>query len=222
MDLLSLVWNLCKKWIYPNWEAISTIFAGLACSISMHQISAERKLSNKQSLFEKRVDIIVLFSKLIKCKDNSAMFFAKNEDNDNIYFDWGMATNYLLSTGELHEVYAAYSNPDDDSEKRKLLIAIQELGDIGYKVKLLFPESIGAKLYDFFLIYGELLMSIYRYRTGIQHLERTEEKLCPKSYRKVLAIVKNEYNEVLSQWDRLQTVAESIKIENLDECTKLV
>lgn len=191
----------------------------------MYQISEERKLSNKQVLFDKRTDIAILLFKLLKCEKDATFLFAQQDDND-IVIVWDMAANYLTGTAEMQDAYNAYSNPDNADEKRKLLIVIQKLKETGYKSKLLFPEPMGACLYEYFTVYGELLMTLYQYTVAMKNLEESSKKWPPLQYpevnKKVQVIVKCAYNEVYSKWYNLQKVAKIIKDEEIDTYIKLI
>ena len=60
-----VLYYTCKDLAQLNWDALAAVSAVIACSISMYQISEERKLSNKQALFDKRTDIAVLLFELV-------------------------------------------------------------------------------------------------------------------------------------------------------------
>ena len=125
-NLLLALYYTCKNLAQLNWEALAAVSAAIACSISMYQISEERKLSNKQVLFDKRTDIAVLLFQLLKCKNDAALLFTQ-EDDKGIIIVWDMAANYLTGTAEMQDTYNAYANPNNADEKRKLLTAIQKL-----------------------------------------------------------------------------------------------
>lgn len=223
--LLLTLYSICKDLEQLNWDAIAALSAVIACSISMYQISEERKLSNQQILFDKRTDIVILLFELLKCKNNAVVLFTQKDD-DGLIIVWDMAANYLTETAEMQDVYNAYSNLDNANKKRKLLIAVQKLKETGYKSKLIFPEPIGTRLYNFFVAYGELLMALYRYVVAAKRIEEVNKKWSPlkqpKPNKKVQEIVKCEYNEVYSEWNDLQKAAEAIKGEEIDTYIKLV
>lgn len=223
--LLLVLYDICKDFAQLNWDALAAVSAVIACSISMYQISEERKLSNKQVLFDKRADIAVLLFELLKCKNNAAFLFTQ-EDKKDIIIVWDMAANYLTGTTEMQDTYNAYANPNNADEKRKLLTVIQKLKETGYKSRLLFPEPMGAHLCEFFTVYGELLMALYRYTVARKNLEESNKEWPPLQYpetnNNVQEVVKCEYNEFYLKWNILQKLAESIKIEEIDTYTKLI
>lgn len=223
--LLLISYCICKVLAQLNWDAIAALSAAIACSISMYQISEERKLSNKQVLFDKRADIAILLFELLKCKNDSAFLFTQKDDN-GIVIVWDIAANYLTGTAEMQDTYNAYSNPDNTDEKRKLLIVIQNLKETGYKSKLLFPEPMGTRLCEFFTAYGELLMALYRYTVAKKNLEESSKKWSPLQYPAVnkdaQEIVKCKYNEFYLKWNDLQKVTENIDANEIDAYIKLI
>ena len=222
---LLVLYYTCKDLAQLNWDALAAVSAVIACSISMYQISEERKLSNKQALFDKRTDIAVLLFELLKCKNDAAFIFTQ-EDEKDIIIVWDMAANYLTGTAEMQDTYNAYANPNNADEKRKLLTVIQKLKETGYKSKLLFPEPMGTHLCEFFTVYGELLMALYRYTVAWKDLEEINKKWPPLQYPEInknaQKVVKCEYNEFYLKWNILQKLAESIKVEEIDTYTKLI
>lgn len=121
----------------------------------------EQKLSNKQVLFDKRLNISASIFNLTNCEKQVESVFT-NKSNDTI--DWNIAVDYLTRTSELQKILNAYDNPEDTDAKKKLLVEIQKLDETGYKSKLVFPNPTGEKLSIYFSLYGELLLSLYNYK----------------------------------------------------------
>ena len=224
--LLSAILDIGKDLMQINWNAIAALSAVVACSISMYQISEERKLTNKQILFNKRIDISVLLFKLLNCQNNAKSFFTKKDNNFNSIIVWNRVADCLTGIDELHEIYDAYLNPNDNNSRRKLLIKIQKLEEIAYKSKLLFPLPIGPQLDDFYTTYSKLLMALYQYRIASEELHETNKKWPPLQYpdssKDMQDIVKHEYDKFYLEWNKLQKIAQSIKIEDVNSYIKLI
>lgn len=82
---LLVLYYTCKDLAQLNWDALAAVSAVIACSISMYQISEERKLSNKQALFDKRTDIAVLLFELLKCKNDAGFLFTQEDEKKHYY-----------------------------------------------------------------------------------------------------------------------------------------
>lgn len=182
----------------------------------------EQKLSNKQVLFDKRLNISASIFNLTNCEKQVESIFT-NKSNDTI--DWNIAVDYLTRTSELQKILNEYDNPEDTDAKKKLLVEIQKLDETGYKSKLVFPNPTGEKLSIYFSLYGELLLSLYNYKIARYSLdELLNEKSIFQSPEAVIEAqnnVKDKYIEINNKWKALQKASKEIKLEEIDAITKL-
>lgn len=223
LDLIFLVIsNIYIDLIHINWEALATIVAILACSITLSNLREEQKLSNKQVLFDKRLNISASIFNLTNCEKQVESIFT---NKSNYTIDWNIAVDYLTRTSELQKILNAYDNPEDTDAKKKLLVEIQKLDETGYKSKLVFPNPTGEKLSIYFSLYGELLLSLYNYKIARYSLdELLNEKSIFQSPEAVIEAqnnVKDKYIEINNKWKALQKASKEIKLEEIDAITKV-
>lgn len=226
VDLLSALLDICKDLMQINWDVIAALSAVGACSISIYQISEERKLSNKQVLFDKRIRISILLFKLLNCQNKAESIFSSKNSTRSNFIAWECVADCLTGIDELHETYNAYLNPDSSNDRRKLLIAIQGLEEMGYKSELLFPSPIGLQLNEFYSTYSTLLMVLYQYRIALRELHKANKKWSPLEYpdlnKDMQDIVEFEYCKVHSTLNKLQRISQTIKMEEVNTYIKLI
>lgn len=138
-------------------EYISAIVAIIALLISCYQA----RLSNKQSLFNRRLNIWITVDKLMSAYAKNA----KNLEHDDepqmaidLLFVWLTNTTYLQS------ISASINKVLDADLQLKLHLKLDEMRSLAMEVKFCFKGKSGEAIAEFIEDYQSLLFSMYQYQ----------------------------------------------------------
>ena len=150
-------------------EYISAIVAIIALLISCYQA----RLSNKQSLFNRRLNIWIIVDKLMSVYEINA----KSLEHDNepqmaidLLFAWLTNTTYLQS------ISASINHVLDAEPQLKLHLKLDEMRSLAMEAKFCFKGKSGDAIAEFIEAYQSLLFSMYQYQILINKmLQNTKE-----------------------------------------------
>lgn len=138
-------------------EYISAIVAIIALLISCYQA----RLSNKQSLFNRRLNIWITVDKLMSVYANNA----KNLEHDDepqmaidLLFVWLTNTTYLQS------ISASINKVLDADLQLKLHLKLDEMRSLAMEARFCFKGKSGEAIAEFIEAYQSLLFSMYQYQ----------------------------------------------------------
>lgn len=140
---------------------LSAITASVAI-FAVIQTNKQIKLSNKQHLFDKRVEIYIIATGLIQLYRTNCIHFNDEEDEPmfaiDLYFLW------LTNNTFLEGITPAIKNTLKEPFHKELLIKLESLKEVSTKIKLLFSDDVSELLGNFVFSYQELLFSMYKYK----------------------------------------------------------
>lgn len=171
-------------------EFFSIILAILALFISCYQT----RLSNKQSLFHRRLNIWITVDKLMSVYINNA----KNlEQNDKPQMAVDLLFVWLTNTTYLQSISASISHVLDSDLQLKLHLKLDEMKSLAMEARFCFKGKSGDAVAEFIEAYQSLLFSMYQYQIIFKmmsqkaseynwSLEQASEKLQEPAQRKDL------------------------------------
>lgn len=138
-------------------EYISAIVAIIALFISCYQA----RLSNKQSLFNRRLNIWITVDKLMSVYAKNA----KNlEHNDEPQLAIDRLFVWLTNTTYLQSISASINHVLDADSQLKLHLKLDEMRTLAMEAKFCFKGKSGDAIADFIEAYQSLLFSMYQYQ----------------------------------------------------------
>lgn len=147
-------------------EYISAIVAIIALLISCYQA----RLSNKQSLFNRRLNIWITVDKLISAYANNA----KNLEHDDepqmaidLLFVWLTNTTYLQS------ISASINKVLDADLQLKLHLKLDEMRSLAMEARFCFKGKSGEAIAEFIEAYQSLLFSIYQHQILLNKMSQS-------------------------------------------------
>lgn len=138
-------------------EYISAIVAIIALLISCYQA----RLSNKQSLFNRRLNIWITVDKLMGVYAKNAKNLKQGEEPQmaiDLLFVWLTNTTYLQS------ISASINNVLDADLQLKLHLKLDEMRSLAMEARFCFKGKSGDAIADFIEAYQSLLFSMYQYQ----------------------------------------------------------
>lgn len=210
---------MCKYFQDPNFW-VSIVSVGIAF-FALFQSIKQTKLSNKQSLFERRMENYSLVRELLKAYSKSRDLLINNDD---LYQEPIAEISMLINTPYLNDTFNAFMKPLDSKEHKLFLNKYERLDKCAFEVNLLWNDYAGKTIGTFIREYHELLFKLYQQRICIDNYKRfneqykstpelmmTLEKVKEKLLKNAQSIKLNESIEALD------FVYKKIKDEKLEE-----
>lgn len=152
-----------------NWEFwLAFVTAGTACA-SMILTLKQSKLSNKQHLFDRRLDNYLLVQDLLALYVQNRNFIEGNRSNAPV-FSVNVEFTYLTNNSYLAEAADAIHAPLQAPAHQIFLRKCEKLCREAHECKLIFPKQVAPFLEDFILHYIELLHTMYRYQIVLNNM----------------------------------------------------
>lgn len=160
--------------MFKDWNFwFSVITAGVAI-VAIYQTQHQIKLSNKQHLFDKRVENYLIAKGLVQLYRSNSSHFIHEEDRP--IFEIDLEFTWLTNNVYLENMTLAIENPLTEPYHKEFLTKLEELKEISSKIKFLFSGEIAELLGDFVLNYQRLLFAMYQYQILVNKLKDTANK----------------------------------------------
>lgn len=181
--------------MFKDWNFwFSVITAGVAI-VAIYQTQHQIKLSNKQHLFDKRVDNYLIAKGLVQLYRSNSSHFIHEEDRP--IFEIDLEFTWLTNNVYLENITLAIENPLTEPYHKEFITKLEEVKEVSSKIKFLFSGETAELLGDFVLHYQRLLFTMYQYQILVNKLkeiainfnlslEESQEKVNEKEHRNTL------------------------------------
>lgn len=207
-------------------ELIINLGAVLTGIIAIFISVGDRKLSNKQVLFDKRARVYseaTAFVNLFKQNEKNVKEMVEKKKflrAIDLFFSYLTNNRYLENTNK------CLSEPLGSEAHKDFLVKLEDIKSLSLEIELIFKEEDAKLLSDFILAYGETLFAVFQYHIlfekmrsysvkYIKDIEEVYEIFDESTYRNNLLEDLNKlidkYN-ILMNDDRLETIKKSIKL----------
>lgn len=150
-------------------EYISAIVAIIALFISCYQA----RLSNKQSLFNRRLNICITVDKLMSV-------YAKNAKNlehgDEPQMAIGLLFELLTNTTYLQSISTSINKVLDADPQLKLHLKLDEMKSLAMEARFCFKGKSGDAIAEFIEAYQSLLFSMYQYQILLNKMSQSAKE----------------------------------------------
>lgn len=147
-------------------EYISAIVAIIALLISCYQA----RLSNKQSLFNRRINKWITVDKLVSVYAKNA----KNlEHNDEPQLAIDRLFVWLTNTTYLQSISASINHVLDADPQLKLHLKLDEMKSLAMEARFCFKGKSGDAIAEFIEAYQSLLFSMYQYQILLNKMSQS-------------------------------------------------
>lgn len=150
-------------------EYISAIVAIIALFISCYQ----PRLSNKQSLFNRRLNIWITVDKLMSVYVKNAMNLEHDDEPQmaiDLLFVWLTNTTYLQS------ISASINHVLDTDHQLKLHLKLDEMRSLAMEARFCFKGKSGDAIAEFIEAYQSLLFSMYQYQILLNKISQSAKE----------------------------------------------
>lgn len=149
-----------------------SIITAVTAVIALLQTSEQIKVSNKQNLFEKRMDVLIKVTGLLKLYEENREIILNDDNKDDsvvlmVDFDFQNLTNNSYLEDITICVYKTLEHP----YQKQLLTRLEEIREISTKIMYLFLDKQAKALSEFTYNYQNTLFSIYQYQILSNHIK---------------------------------------------------
>ena len=193
-----------------------SIITAVIAIIALFQTHVQIKTSNKQFLFDKRLDKYLLAKGLLELyKDNEKLLnYNSCPDDEAIIVDYQFIN--LTNNNYLKDVTCIINEPKNNDFKNAFLVKIEELKGLSTEIKFLFPNKSGQLLGNFIMKYQNILMELYKYQI-ISDLINDDN--IPRKNKPTYIELQKEYGE-LQHRHRLYNAINELKKSYYDALDK--
>lgn len=158
-----------------DWNFVLSILTVGIAGIALFLTNRQTTLSNKQHLFDKRIENYLIAKGIIQLYEENRTLLAKD---GGVIFDVDYMFSLMTNNTYMESISNVISHPKENPYHKEFLIKLETLKDISMRTKLIFYRSSSRILGDFILKYKELLFSMYQYKILLEHVKNAAEKLC--------------------------------------------
>ena len=170
-----------------------SIITAVIAIIALFQTHVQIKTSNKQFLFDKRLDKYLLAKGLLELyKDNEKLLnYNSCPDDEAIIVDYQFIN--LTNNNYLKDVTCIINEPKNNDFKNAFLVKIEELKRLSTEIRFLFPNKNGQLLENFIMKYQNILMELYKYQII---LDLMMNDAIPRKNKSTYIELQKEYGEL--------------------------
>lgn len=210
----------------PNsWFSIIT--AGTAI-IALFQTGKQIKVSNKQNLFEKRMNVLIKVTGLMKLyEENRNLMIEDNKKDDFAVLMVDFNFENLTNNTYLEDIAICVHKVLEQPYQNQLLTKLEELRNISTTIMYLFPDKQAKALSEFVYNYQNTLFTIYQYQILSNNIrndsikfetdvhEMAKQLNEPKHREKLLSSYKKleeSYKKIINE-DIIEEIRKKIKLK---------
>ena len=211
--------------IFVNSNLFAIITAIIAI-IALLQTRKQIKISNKQFLFDKRLNRYLLTKGLLELfKEHEKLLdYSNHPDDEAIIVDFQFAN--LTNNNYLKDITCIINEPKSNDFKNDFLIKIEELKKLSNEVRFIFHNKSGKLLSNFIMKYQNLLMELYKYQIVLDLMMNDN---IPRKNKPTYKELQKEYGEINHRhrlYDAISELKQSyycvVKNKSINKIEKLI
>ena len=182
-----------------------TIVTIIIATIALWQTQKQTKLSNKQQLFDRRLEQYHLIKELLSLYEQERNLLQKDKTIAE-----GITSHFIFLTNNsrLESMASVISNPLGQEEKINFLKKCEMLEKATIEITLIWKEDCAKDLSEFVSLYVKLLKSLHKQAIIIKNLE--EENKQKNAFGHAISL--DVYLKKLNDWAENNKLFELIKL----------
>lgn len=158
-----------------DWNFWLSIITAIVAIIALFLSSRQIKLSNKQQLFERRLNAYIITNGLLELYKENKGFFEQNRENEpqlamNMEFVW------LTNNSYMEQVAKAIEHPLEKPYHQEFLTKREQLRTLAKEIELIFNGKEAINYAEFVLCYEKTLYKMYQYQIALNSIDKENEK----------------------------------------------
>ncbi len=210
--------------MFTDWNFWFSVITAVVAIVALMQTKQQIRLSNKQHLFDKRVENYLIAKGLIQLYEiNKNSLIVKN---DMPMFEVDFIFEQMTNNKYLEKITRVITNPLEEPYHKEFLISMENIRAVSAEIDFIFSGKVATFLGKYVLHYQELLLKMYQYQILLNKmresaqdfnwtLEEAQKKVNEKKYqeelRKASEILKQDY-DILKKENVEKKVEKQIKL----------
>ncbi|HBF8218551.1 hypothetical protein REL05_014875 [Clostridioides difficile] len=157
-----------------DWNFWFSVVTAVIAVIALMQTKQQIKLSNKQHLFDKRVEHYLIAKGLIQLYESNRTLLIFKEDEPALAMDFIFAQ--MTNNTYLEKITDAIAHPLEQPYHKEFLIKMEILKEVSSKIKFIFGGKAAVLLGDYVLCYQELLFRMYQYQILLENMKKASQE----------------------------------------------
>lgn len=196
---------------------ISVISIGIALS-ALCQTKQQLRLSNNQQLFDRRLNLYLLFTTIVQLyNENKTILISERANSyiDSSLFVW------LTNCSDLEDMADAIDKPLHGEGHKNLLSKCEKLRRISVEASMIFPYENGKIASEFINTYSDFLKALYKQQVYLASREKSEQGVPPRleEYQKDCCQMAERLG-LFKLHDRLDELIQEIDDKNVIEALR--
>lgn len=199
-----------------DWNFWFSVVTAVIAVIALMQTKQQIKLSNKQHLFDKRVEHYLVAKELIQLYESNRTLLILKEDEPALAMDFIFAQ--MTNNTYLEKITDAIAHPLEQPYHKEFLIKMETLKEVSSKIKFIFGDKAAVLLGDYVLRYQELLFRMYQYQILLEKMKKASQefKLTIDKAQETVG-EKHHREELKKAADNLKQIYDILKKEKVEE-----
>lgn len=153
-----------------DWNFLLSIITLSVAIIALWQTAYQTKLSNKQQLFERRLNTYLVIKSLLDVysEHHSVLQTCKS---DEPLFALDTVFCFMTNSAVLQDMANAMGNPLHQPEHREFLAKCEELRKISTEISLIYTGKVAEVFSIFVAHYENMLRTMYRYQVLMKSIQ---------------------------------------------------
>lgn len=161
--------------LFKDWNFWLSLLTGLTAVIALVLTLIQIRLSNRQSLFERRLECYLKIDGLMQLyKENQKLL--ESERKDEPIFAVDLEFLWLTNNTYLEEASEAIKKPLENPGHKKFLLKREELKKLSTEVELIFKGRSAKTISYFISDYEQLLFKMYQYQILLNNMHNYSEQ----------------------------------------------
>jgi len=200
-------------------ENILEIITLMVAFVAIFQTHKQIKISNKQHLFDKRIEKFLICTGLLSLYSENKMLI--KEENKDVPLEVTILFSGLTNNVYLKDIGNIINDTHNEKIRIDFLIKLEELYKLASEIELIFPRRHSKILKEFILEYRNLLQKLYKYRCVLEEIEKKNEEK-PQEFTKLQKIFPEEKykKELYGTYRHIEIIYKEIEEKNVIEKVK--
>lgn len=188
-------------------ENIFSIITAIVAIIAIFQTSQQLKISNKQFLFNKRIENYLIFYGIYELYMDNIKLLDYSEEKSDEAIIMDIQFSQLTNNYYLKDITKIINNPKNNDYKTEFLIKLEDMKRVATEISLLFKNKYGLVLHDFIVCYQNVLLEMYKYQILSDTMVNND---IPTIKKKTYVELQKQYGE-LKHRDKLYKSLDKLK-----------
>lgn len=200
-----------------DWSLVFSAITAIIAIVALVQTAKQTRLSNRQHLFDRRLDDFLIVKSLIGLyKENRILIEGKRKDEPQ--FAMHMEFIWLTNNMYMEQQAEAIMHPLQEPFHKAFLKKREELRKLAAEIKLIFKGKEAIIYSDFVTCYEMTLQKMYQYQIVINGMQEENHK-CPMTLEELQRLYpeKTQRQQLYVALEQLKNAYARIEKERTEE-----